>query len=110
MDAGHLFKDTKTIVLAWGTDGVWLTTAEAIANTTFTGEAPWDVTRHAYARSVTVTRLVLCVVYFYTEFRSSNTIGEVRTLLQCHYRYRLGCWYPRVYNLQPHTLLSLSYT
>jgi len=80
MDAGHLFKDTKTIVLAWGTDGVWLTTAEAIANTTLTGEAPWDVTRHTYARSVTVTRLVLCVVYFYTEFRSSNTIGECSIL------------------------------
>eukprot|EP00618_Florenciella_parvula_P015307 CAMPEP_0119507898 /NCGR_PEP_ID=MMETSP1344-20130328/27663_1 /TAXON_ID=236787 /ORGANISM="Florenciella parvula, Strain CCMP2471" /LENGTH=75 /DNA_ID=CAMNT_0007544571 /DNA_START=53 /DNA_END=276 /DNA_ORIENTATION=+ len=50
MDLGHLFKDTESFVLAWGTSGLWVTTADAITNTTATGDAPWDVTRHTYVR------------------------------------------------------------
>ena len=51
MDLGHLFKDTESPVLAWGTSGLWLTTADAITNTTAISDAPWDVTRHTYVRS-----------------------------------------------------------
>ena len=35
-DLGHLFKDTESFVLAWGTDGLWFTTAEAIGFTNTT--------------------------------------------------------------------------
>ena len=66
MDLGHLFKDTESPVLAWGTSGLWLTTADAITNTTATDDAPWDVTRHTYVRSVGVTRLVLVVTFLFT--------------------------------------------
>ena len=73
MDLGHLFKDTESPVLAWGTNGLWLTTADAITNTTSTGDAPWDVTRHTYVRSVGVTRLVLVVTFLFTMFAGSIT-------------------------------------
>ena len=36
LDLGHLFKDTNSLVLAWGADGVAFTTADAIANTNST--------------------------------------------------------------------------
>ena len=65
MDLGHLFKDTESTVLAWGTRGLWLTTADAITNTTATSDAPWDVTRHTYARSVGVTRLTFSIAYMF---------------------------------------------
>ena len=78
MDLGHLFKDTESTVLAWGTRGLWLTTADAITNqtvtnTTATSDAPWDVTRHTYARSVGVTRLTFVVAYTFTLFAGSMT-------------------------------------
>ena len=79
MDLGHLFKDTESFVISWGTDGLSLTTTEAIANMTSTGEAPWDVTRHTYLRSVAATRLALCTVYLFAEYRRSINVGEVRT-------------------------------
>jgi len=97
-DLGHLFKDTESFVLAWGTDGLWLTTAESIAesiafaNTTIanttssiTGDAPWDVTRHTHLRSVSVTRTVFCLAYLFVEYRRSTNVDEVRTRLQCHH-------------------------
>ena len=73
MDLGHLFKDTESFVISWGTDGLFFTTAEAIANMTSTGEAPWDVTRHTYVRSVGVTRLAFVVAYLFTLFVGSIT-------------------------------------
>ena len=82
MDLGHLFKDTESPVLAWGTSGLWLTTADAITNTTATdaitnttstGDAPWDVTRHTYVRSVGVTRMTFVVAYGFTLFVGSIT-------------------------------------
>ena len=74
MDIGHLFKNTETVVLAWGTDGVWFTNAEAIANTTsIAGDAPWDVTRHTYLRSVAATRFALSAAYLFVDLRRSIT-------------------------------------
>ena len=73
MDLGHLFKDTESLVLAWGTSGLWLTTADAIVNTTSTGDAPWNVTRHTYVRSVGVTRLIFSIAYMFTLFVGSIT-------------------------------------
>ena len=73
MDVGHLFKDTENVVIAWGTDGVWLTNAEAIANTTATGDAPWEVTRHTYLRSFAATRFALSAAYLFVDFRRSIT-------------------------------------
>ena len=66
MDLGHLFKDTESPVLAGGANGLWLTTADAITNTTATGDVPWDVTRHTYVRSVGVTRLTFSIAYMFT--------------------------------------------
>jgi hypothetical protein len=84
MDLGHVFKDTESAVLGWGADGLWLTTAEAIANTTFSAsDAPWHVTRHTYMRSVAATRFAFCAAYLFTEYRRSTIVGEVRTWLQC---------------------------
>ena len=71
MDLGHLLKDTESPALAWGTKGLWLTTADAITNTTSTSDAPWDVTRHTYVRSVGVTRLAFVVAYLFTLFVGS---------------------------------------
>ena len=78
MDLGHLFKDTESPVLAWGTSGLWLTTADAITNqtvtnTTATSDAPWDVTRHTYARSVGVTRLTFSIAYMFILCMGSMT-------------------------------------
>mmetsp|Transcript_15974 Transcript_15974/g.37216 ORF Transcript_15974/g.37216 Transcript_15974/m.37216 type:complete len:522 (+) Transcript_15974:3-1568(+) len=81
MDLGHVFKDTESTVLGWGADGLWLTTAEAIANTTFSAsDAPWDVTRHTYIRSVAATRFAFCAVYLFTEYRRSTIVGECSLL------------------------------
>ena len=68
MDLGHLFKDAESPVIAWGADGLWLTTADAITNTTATGDAPWEVTRHTYVRSVGVTRLIFMIAYLFALF------------------------------------------
>ena len=83
LDLGQLLKDTESTVLAWGTDGIRLTTAEAIANTTSgAGDAPWDVTRHTHLRSVAATRFALSAAYLFVDFRRSITNpDEVRVLL-----------------------------
>ena len=80
-DLGHLIKDTESVVFAsWGTDGFWFTSAKAIANTTstenmtFTGDAPWDVTRHTYIQSVSVARLAFCFAYVFVEHRHLSTV------------------------------------
>ena len=74
MDLGLLFKDTESVVLAWGTDGLSLTNAEAIANTTsIEGDAPWDVTRHTYLRSVAATRLTFTAAYLFVNLTRSIT-------------------------------------
>ena len=78
-DLGRLFKNIESVVLSWGTEGLWFTTAEAIANMSSTGDEPWDVTRHTYIQSVSVTRLVFCLAYLCAEFRHSSTVGKVRT-------------------------------
>ena len=75
MDLGKVFQDTESVVLAWGTDGLWLTDADAIANTTSAaaGDAPWDVTRHTYLRSMAATRFALSAAYIFKDYRRSIT-------------------------------------
>ena len=76
MELGHLFKDAESPVIVWGADGLWLTTADAITNTTAIGDAPWDVTRHTYVRSVGVTRLAFVIAYAFTLFVGSMTKSD----------------------------------
>ena len=83
MTLGHLLKDAESVVLAWGTGGIWLTTHEAIANTTSAGnDAPWDVTRHTYLNSIAVARFALVAAYLFVTLRKLITNPEeVRVLL-----------------------------
>ena len=114
MDLGHLFKDTESFVLAWGTSGLWVTTADAITNTTATGDAPWDVTRHTYVRSVGATRLAFVVAFLFLLFVGSITKPDevchrtpplllllLLSLSSCSRRYRQP-------NTQSHLPLNLS--
>lgn len=76
MDLGHIFQDTESVALSWGTNGIWLTTTEAIASTNATSAAhgtPWDVTHHTYRRSVAATRFALSAAYLFVDLRRSIT-------------------------------------
>lgn len=82
LDMGLLLKDAESVALAWGTNGLWITTAEAIANANTTSAAdgaPWDVTHHTYLRSVAATRFAFSAAYLVWDLRRSIiNPGQVR--------------------------------
>mmetsp|Transcript_15841 Transcript_15841/g.36940 ORF Transcript_15841/g.36940 Transcript_15841/m.36940 type:complete len:491 (+) Transcript_15841:793-2265(+) len=82
MDVAHFFKDTESVALAWGTDGLWFTTAEAINTTSSAGDAPWDVTRHTYLQSVSPPRLALTVAYVFVDYRRAITKPDECSILR----------------------------
>jgi len=90
---GHVMKDVENIAVAWGTDGIWLTNAEAIAyaNTTSAdGDAPWDVTRHTYLLSVAAARFALSGAYVFIIYWISITNPDECSILRNSARRTVG--------------------
>mmetsp|Transcript_104276 Transcript_104276/g.300560 ORF Transcript_104276/g.300560 Transcript_104276/m.300560 type:complete len:670 (-) Transcript_104276:1991-4000(-) len=91
LDFARLFDDTESVVLAWGTDGIWFTTAEAIGNTTSAAsDAPWDVTRHTYLQPVSTTRFVLVCAYMSLDCWGSTTKPNECSILRHSTRRSVG--------------------